>query len=154
MTANFPAHICSHLATACSPGCFSRRVWSVLAEESLLFPKHAYHFVLDNDGNFRRFFFFFFFHLEANMRKPAFAGSIVLVFLCAESRKTDKVSPKYCWLCRCWTWESWVGEGGGLISEPNKSCRSNKVPADTWENVFWCRTNNKILSITNNFPNM
>ena len=97
MTENFPARICSHLATACSPGCFSRRVWSVLAKESLLFPKCAYHFVLDNDGNFRHFFF----RLEANMRKPAFAGSIVLVFLCAESRETDKVFPKYCWLCRC-----------------------------------------------------
>lgn len=58
MTENFPACICSHLATACSPGCFSRRVWSVLAKEGLLFPKHAYHFVLDNDGNFRHFFSF------------------------------------------------------------------------------------------------
>lgn len=110
MTENVPAHICSHLATACSPGCFSRRVWSVLAEESLQFPKHAYHFVLDNDGNLQHFFFFF--GGEANMSSPALAGSIVLLFLCAGSRRTDKVSPKYCWLCRCQTWESWV-EGGG-----------------------------------------
>lgn len=79
----------------------------MLAEESLQFPKHAYHFVLDNDGNLRHFF-----RGEANMSSPALAGSIVLLFLCAESRRTDKVSPKYCWLCRCQTWESWV-EGGG-----------------------------------------
>lgn len=112
MAENIPACICSHLATACSPGCFSRRVWSVLAKESLLFPKRAYHFVLDNDGNFRHFFF----HLETNRREPAFAGGIVLVFLRAESHRTDKVSPKCCCPCRCWTWEGWVGGGGELIS--------------------------------------
>jgi len=85
----------------------------VLAKGRLLFPKHAYLFVLDNDGNFWHFFL----HLEANVRKPPFAGSIVLVFLCAGSCKTDKVSPKRCWLCRCLTWESWLGGGGGLVSE-------------------------------------
>lgn len=113
MAENIPAYICSHLATACSPGCFSRRVWSVLAKESLLFPKRAYRFVLDNDGNFRHFFF----HLEANRRDPAFAGGTVLVFLRAESHRTDKVSPKCCCPCRCRTWEGWVGGGGELISE-------------------------------------
>lgn len=67
MTEHFPARLSSYLATACSPGCFSRRVWSVLAKESLLFPKRAYRFVLDSDGNFRHFFLRF----EANVRTSA-----------------------------------------------------------------------------------
>lgn len=41
----------------------------MLAEESLLFPKRAYRFVLDNDGNFRHFFFFFFFSFRGKHEK-------------------------------------------------------------------------------------
>lgn len=81
------------------------------------------------------------------MRKPAFAGSTGLLFLCAESRKTDKSFPKMLLALQM----SDLGKLGGrgrrtnyLNSEPNKSCSSNKVPAATWGNVFWCGMNNKI----------
>lgn len=90
------------------------------------------------------------------MRKPAFAGT-GLLFLCAESRKTDKSFPKMLLALQM----SDLGKLGGrrrrtnyLNCEPNKSRSSNKVPAAAWGNAFCCGMNNNILSITNKFRNM